>query len=180
MSELPFLHVEWINPTSPAGTSWTRIAHGPLHAPRLLAEYEEPKLDVAKDEELRAYIDPSLAGNPRRRRAQRGILSILMRIDQINVYRIQMPVRGGTYRMASDDVDVPDSTLVEVVTDDGLTARSGRFISRIMYSAHARQLPKSHLASSILRLLRSGLSPNAWTSAGTGMAMPRRVRHSIP
>lgn len=27
------------------------------HARRLLAEYEEPKLDVAKDEELRAYID---------------------------------------------------------------------------------------------------------------------------
>ncbi|MER9696255.1 trimethylamine methyltransferase family protein [Mesorhizobium sp. M0179] len=27
------------------------------HARRLLAEYEEPKLDIAKDEELRAYID---------------------------------------------------------------------------------------------------------------------------
>ncbi|MER8549413.1 trimethylamine methyltransferase family protein [Mesorhizobium sp. M1169] len=27
------------------------------HTRHLLAEYEEPKLDVAKDEELRAYVD---------------------------------------------------------------------------------------------------------------------------
>lgn len=44
-----------------------------------------------------------------------------MRIDRINVYRIQLPVKGGTYRMASDDVNALDSTLVEVVTDEGLT-----------------------------------------------------------
>ncbi|OBP77874.1 mandelate racemase/muconate lactonizing enzyme family protein [Mesorhizobium loti] len=44
-----------------------------------------------------------------------------MRIDRINVYKIQLPVKGGTYRMASDDVDALDSTLVEIVADDGLT-----------------------------------------------------------
>ncbi|MER8390045.1 mandelate racemase/muconate lactonizing enzyme family protein [Mesorhizobium sp. M1380] len=44
-----------------------------------------------------------------------------MRIDQINVYKVQLPVKGGTYRMASDDVDALDSTIVEIVTDDGLT-----------------------------------------------------------
>ncbi|MER8779225.1 mandelate racemase/muconate lactonizing enzyme family protein [Mesorhizobium sp. M0435] len=44
-----------------------------------------------------------------------------MRIDQINVYTIQLPVKGGTYRMASGDVDALESTLVEVVTNDGLT-----------------------------------------------------------
>ncbi|WP_245451889.1 trimethylamine methyltransferase family protein [Mesorhizobium waimense] len=32
-------------------------AEGAMDARRLLAEYEEPKLDEAKDEELRAYID---------------------------------------------------------------------------------------------------------------------------
>ncbi|WP_192385350.1 mandelate racemase/muconate lactonizing enzyme family protein [Mesorhizobium silamurunense] len=44
-----------------------------------------------------------------------------MRIDQINVYKTQLPVKGGIYRMASDDVDALGSTLVEIVTDNGLT-----------------------------------------------------------
>ncbi|MER9254401.1 mandelate racemase/muconate lactonizing enzyme family protein [Mesorhizobium sp. M0598] len=44
-----------------------------------------------------------------------------MRIDQINVYKVKLPVKGSTYRMASDDVDALDSTIVEIVTDDGLT-----------------------------------------------------------
>jgi len=45
-----------------------------------------------------------------------------MRIKAINVYTTPLPVKGGgSYRMASDDVRALDSTLVEVVTDDGLT-----------------------------------------------------------
>lgn len=44
-----------------------------------------------------------------------------MRINRINVYTIQLPIKGGTYKMASADAHSLDSTLVEVVTDDGLT-----------------------------------------------------------
>jgi L-alanine-DL-glutamate epimerase-like enolase superfamily enzyme len=44
-----------------------------------------------------------------------------MRINRINVYTSQLPVKGGAYKMASADVHSLDSTLVEVVTDDGLT-----------------------------------------------------------
>ncbi|PBB42054.1 mandelate racemase [Mesorhizobium sp. M1A.F.Ca.IN.022.07.1.1] len=44
-----------------------------------------------------------------------------MRVDRINVYSAQLPVKGGVYRMASDDVESLDSTLVEIVTEDGLT-----------------------------------------------------------
>ncbi|MER8760476.1 mandelate racemase/muconate lactonizing enzyme family protein [Mesorhizobium sp. M0976] len=44
-----------------------------------------------------------------------------MRIERINVYSMLLPVKGGAYRMASDDVQSLDSTLVEVVTDEGLT-----------------------------------------------------------
>lgn len=42
-----------------------------------------------------------------------------MRIDRINVYSAQLPVKNGVYRMASADVEALDSTLVEIVTDDG-------------------------------------------------------------
>ncbi|MDX8534737.1 mandelate racemase/muconate lactonizing enzyme family protein [Mesorhizobium sp. VK25A] len=42
-----------------------------------------------------------------------------MRIDRINVYSAQLPVKGGVYRMASADVEALDSTLVEIATDDG-------------------------------------------------------------
>lgn len=41
-----------------------------------------------------------------------------MRVDRINVYTMLLPVKGGAYRMASDDVASLDSTLVEIVTDD--------------------------------------------------------------
>ena len=44
-----------------------------------------------------------------------------MRIERINVYSAQLAVKGGAYRMASDDVTALDSTLVEIVADDGLT-----------------------------------------------------------
>lgn len=44
-----------------------------------------------------------------------------MRIRSINVYQALLPVKGGTYRMASDTVQNLDSTLVEVSTEDGLT-----------------------------------------------------------
>ena len=43
-----------------------------------------------------------------------------MRIKTINVYKVLLPVKGGIYRMASDDVQSLDSTLVEVVTEEGL------------------------------------------------------------
>jgi len=44
-----------------------------------------------------------------------------MRINRINVYSTQLPIKGGAYKMASADVHSLDSTLVEVVTDDGIT-----------------------------------------------------------
>ncbi|MER8543927.1 mandelate racemase/muconate lactonizing enzyme family protein [Mesorhizobium sp. M1334] len=43
-----------------------------------------------------------------------------MRIKTINVYTTPLPVRGGIYRMASTDVQSLDSTLVEIVTNEGL------------------------------------------------------------
>lgn len=44
-----------------------------------------------------------------------------MRVKLINVYATLLPVKGGTYRMASDAVRSLDSTLIEVVTDGGIT-----------------------------------------------------------
>ncbi|RWB75381.1 MAG: mandelate racemase [Mesorhizobium sp.] len=44
-----------------------------------------------------------------------------MRIERINVYSAQLPVKNGVYRMASADVEALDSTLVEIITGDGLT-----------------------------------------------------------
>ncbi|MER8395813.1 mandelate racemase/muconate lactonizing enzyme family protein [Mesorhizobium sp. M1340] len=43
-----------------------------------------------------------------------------MRIKTINVCTTSLPVKGGVYRMASTDVQSLDSTLVEIVTDEGL------------------------------------------------------------
>ncbi|BCH12620.1 mandelate racemase (plasmid) [Mesorhizobium sp. 131-3-5] len=43
-----------------------------------------------------------------------------MRIETINVYKCLLPVKGGSYRMASDNVQLLDSTLVEILTDGGL------------------------------------------------------------
>lgn len=45
-----------------------------------------------------------------------------MRIERIHVHRALRPVVGGGYRLSRATVTTPDSTLVEVVTDDG---RSG-------------------------------------------------------
>jgi len=44
-----------------------------------------------------------------------------MRIDHINVYRVLLPVVGGAYRMASATVEALDSTLIEIVADNGLS-----------------------------------------------------------
>jgi L-alanine-DL-glutamate epimerase-like enolase superfamily enzyme len=44
-----------------------------------------------------------------------------MRISAIHVYQIDLPVIGGPFRMASTTVDSMDSTVVEVVTDSGIT-----------------------------------------------------------
>ncbi|TGQ54551.1 hypothetical protein EN836_10765 [Mesorhizobium sp. M1C.F.Ca.ET.193.01.1.1] len=43
-----------------------------------------------------------------------------MRIERINVYTTELPVKGGVYRMASDNVESLDSTLVEIIADNGL------------------------------------------------------------
>ncbi|TIO74095.1 mandelate racemase/muconate lactonizing enzyme family protein [Mesorhizobium sp.] len=43
-----------------------------------------------------------------------------MRVERINVYTTELPVKGGLYRMASADVESLDSTLIEIVTDVGL------------------------------------------------------------
>ena len=42
-----------------------------------------------------------------------------MRIREIHVYRHELPVVGGAYRMASTSVSTLDTTLVELVTDAG-------------------------------------------------------------
>jgi L-alanine-DL-glutamate epimerase-like enolase superfamily enzyme len=43
-----------------------------------------------------------------------------MRIKEIHVYRHDLPVVGGSYRMASTLVSALDTTLVEIVTESGL------------------------------------------------------------
>lgn len=45
-----------------------------------------------------------------------------MRLERITLYRALLPAAEGAYRVSHTAVDAPDSTLVEVVTDDG---RSG-------------------------------------------------------
>jgi len=44
-----------------------------------------------------------------------------MRISAIHVYHVDLPVLGGPFRMASTTVDSLDSTVVEIVTDSGIT-----------------------------------------------------------
>ena len=44
-----------------------------------------------------------------------------MRIKQIRVYSKLLPVKSGAYRMASATVKHLDSTIVEIVTDSGLS-----------------------------------------------------------
>jgi 4-hydroxyproline betaine 2-epimerase len=48
-------------------------------------------------------------------------IDIRMRIEEIRVYSKQVPVSDGTYRMASSDVKNLDSTIVEIVSDEGLS-----------------------------------------------------------
>jgi L-alanine-DL-glutamate epimerase-like enolase superfamily enzyme len=43
-----------------------------------------------------------------------------MRISEMHVYRHELPVVGGTYKMASTSVSSLDTTLVEIVTETGL------------------------------------------------------------
>lgn len=43
-----------------------------------------------------------------------------MRIAEIRVYRIDLPVLGGPYRMALSELTALDSTVVEIVADNGL------------------------------------------------------------
>lgn len=44
-----------------------------------------------------------------------------MRIEAVHVYQVDLPVVGGSYRMASTEVSSVDTTLVRLVTDTGLT-----------------------------------------------------------
>ena len=44
-----------------------------------------------------------------------------VKIERITVHHAQLPVATGTYRMSHTSVDELDSTLVEVVTDEGLS-----------------------------------------------------------
>jgi len=44
-----------------------------------------------------------------------------MRIEAVHVYQYDLPVVGGSYRMASTEVSSVDTTLVRLVTDTGLT-----------------------------------------------------------
>jgi L-alanine-DL-glutamate epimerase-like enolase superfamily enzyme len=48
-------------------------------------------------------------------------IDIRMRIEEIRVYSKAVPVAEGTYRMASSDVKNLDSTIVEIVSDEGLS-----------------------------------------------------------
>ena len=40
-----------------------------------------------------------------------------MRIKEVHIYKLKLPVAGGSYRMASDSVSKLDSTIVEILTD---------------------------------------------------------------
>lgn len=44
-----------------------------------------------------------------------------MRIREIRVYRKRLPVKGASYRMSSTEVSELDSTLVEIIADNGLS-----------------------------------------------------------
>ncbi|MEJ2865514.1 mandelate racemase/muconate lactonizing enzyme family protein [Actinomycetospora flava] len=44
-----------------------------------------------------------------------------MRIERITVHEARLPVASGTYRTSSTTVEALDSTLVEIVTDEGLS-----------------------------------------------------------
>jgi L-alanine-DL-glutamate epimerase-like enolase superfamily enzyme len=44
-----------------------------------------------------------------------------MRIEEIRVYSKRVPVAEGTYRMASSDVQNLDSTIVEIMSDEGVS-----------------------------------------------------------
>lgn len=43
-----------------------------------------------------------------------------MRITEIHLYKYDLPVKGGSYRIARTEVSCLDSTIVELVTDNGL------------------------------------------------------------
>ncbi len=43
-----------------------------------------------------------------------------MRISEINIYQYDLPVVGGSYRMAKTTVSVLDTTIVEIVTESGI------------------------------------------------------------
>jgi len=43
-----------------------------------------------------------------------------MRIKEVHIYKLELPVAGGSYRMASDSVSKLDSTIVEILTDTDL------------------------------------------------------------
>ena len=44
-----------------------------------------------------------------------------MRIEAIHIYQHDLPVKGTTYTMSSAALDMLDTTIVEVVTDKGVT-----------------------------------------------------------
>ena len=43
-----------------------------------------------------------------------------MRIKEVHIYKLELPVAGGSYRMASASVSKLDSTIVEILTDTDL------------------------------------------------------------
>ena len=44
-----------------------------------------------------------------------------MRIAEIHVYQVDLPVRGKTYRMSGGSYDSLDSTIVQLVSDTGMS-----------------------------------------------------------
>ncbi len=44
----------------------------------------------------------------------------IMQISKINIYQHDLPVVGGSYRMARTEVTTLDTTIVEIITETGI------------------------------------------------------------
>lgn len=82
-----------------------------------------------------------------------------MRISSIHVYQRDLPVRGGSFRMASTTVSALDTTIVEIVTDNGLTGWGETCPVGPVYQPHHARGARAALAEMAPGLI--GLDPLA-------------------
>ena len=107
-----------------------------------------------------------------------------MRIEHINVYRVQLPVVGGAYRMASATVEALDSTLVEIVAD-GLSGWGETCPVGPVYQPHHARGARAALEEicpgligadatsprAVARLMDDGLSGHGYAKAAIDIAV---------